>query len=83
MNGIVTAGIQTIEKEFGLTSAQSGFIVAGNDVSALILVAFISFWGTKGHKPKWIGYGAILTGKIMTLVERKSNSVVDFLHGNV
>ena len=67
VNGVVTAGLPTIEKEFGLRSTSSGIIVAGNDISSLLLVGVVSFFGTKGHKPKWIGYGGLLTGMNLLL----------------
>ena len=62
VSGVVVAGLPTIEKEFGLRSTSSGTIVAGKDISSLLLVGVVSFLGTKGHKPKWIGYGGLLTG---------------------
>ena len=62
MNGVTNVSIQTIEKEFGLSSKISGFIVTGNDVSAILLVSGVSFFGAKGNKPKWIGIGSIITG---------------------
>ena len=66
MLGAVMVSIPTIEKEFGFSSKMSGIIVAGNDVSALMGIALVSFFGAKGNKPKWIGVGAIITGKFIS-----------------
>eukprot|EP00794_Sanderia_malayensis_P000574 gene574-1233_t len=60
--GLVVVSIPDIEKEFGLTSTHSGLILAFNDIAGIILVPIISFFGTTGKKPKWIGYGALITG---------------------
>lgn len=38
--------------------------MAGNDISALFLVTAVSFFGTKASKPKWMGIGSIITGKV-------------------
>ena len=53
--------VSTLEKQFKLTSKQSGMIVAAKELSSLLLIAFLSFYGSFGHKPKYLGYGAILT----------------------
>lgn len=62
VNGLVSASIPHLEREFGLTSTSTGFISASNDVSGLLFVLIVSYYGDRGHKPKWLGCGAILTG---------------------
>ncbi|EDO37635.1 predicted protein [Nematostella vectensis] len=49
-------------EQFSLTSQMSGFIMSANDITGLILVVFVSFFGSYGHKTKWLGGGAIITG---------------------
>ena len=63
--------IPDIEKEFGFSSSSAGLILSSNDIAGIILVPIVSFLGTHGKKPKWIGYGALFTGK-------KSLSYVSF-----
>ena len=55
--------IPDIEKEFGLSSSSAGIIMASNDIAGIVLVPLISFWGTHAKKPKWLGYGSIITGE--------------------
>ena len=62
MNGLIGASIPHLEKEFGLTSTQSGILLASNDLSAILFVLFVSYYGEKGHKPIWLGVGSIATG---------------------
>ena len=62
VNGLTSASIPHLEKEFGFTSTQAGLIMASNDVSGLLLVMVVSYYGGKGHKPKWLGYGSVTTG---------------------
>jgi len=62
VGGLSAASLPTIEKEFGFSSKSAGLILAGNDASALLLVGIISFFGAKGHKPKWIAIGILITG---------------------
>ena len=64
VNGMMSSSIPHIEREFGMSSTETGLILASNDVSGLLLVLVISYYGEKGNKPKWLGCGAILTGKM-------------------
>lgn len=59
--GLTAAGLTSLEKRFKLTSKQSGMIVAANDVSALILIIFISYFGGHRNKARWLGIGALVT----------------------
>ncbi|EDO34600.1 predicted protein, partial [Nematostella vectensis] len=52
----------SLERQFSLNSKETGFIASSNDVTAIILVIFVSFFGSYGNKTKWLGGGAILTG---------------------
>jgi len=61
VQGFTNVGLATLEKQFKLTSKQSGMIIAAKEISSLLLIAFLSFYGSFGHKPKYLGYGAILT----------------------
>ena len=63
MAGLAAVSIESIEKEFGLSSAMSGIILGGQHASQVIIVTCVSFFGEKGHKPKWIGIGSVITGK--------------------
>ena len=56
--------LQSLESEFGFSSKHTGIMVAGNDAAALMLVSVVSFFGPKGSKPKWLGIGTIITGKL-------------------
>lgn len=61
VNGFTNVGLATLERQFKLTSKQSGMIVAAKEISSVLLIAFLSFYGSFGHKPKYLGYGAFLT----------------------
>ena len=61
VNGFTNVGLSTLEKQFKLTSKQSGMIVAAKEISSLALIAFLSYYGSFGHKPRYLGVGAILT----------------------
>lgn len=55
-----SATITTLEKRFKISSKNLGIISTGNDISALILSAFISYYGGKKHRPRLIGLGLVL-----------------------
>lgn len=59
--GLTAAGLTSLEKRFKLSSKQTGMIIAANDVSALILIIFISYFGGHRNKARWLGIGALVT----------------------
>ena len=61
VDGVSNVVLSTFEKRFQFSSKQAGFIAASNDISAILLTSFISFYGGYGRKPKWLGCGALLT----------------------
>lgn len=69
-SGLTSVNLPEIEKEFGLSSKQSAVILLSNDIGGIVLLPFVSFYGTHGKKPKWIGLGAIICASgalLMTL----------------
>jgi organic anion transporter 4A len=61
INGFTNVGLSTLEKQFKLTSKQSAMIIAAKEISSLTLIAVLSFYGSFGDKPKYLGVGAITT----------------------
>ncbi|XP_047468876.1 solute carrier organic anion transporter family member 74D-like [Penaeus chinensis] len=53
--------ISTIEKRFKFTSKQTGILLSGNDISQVLLAIFLSYYGTFGHRPRWLGVGVMFT----------------------
>ena len=62
VGGVSNVVLSTIEKRFQFSSKEAGFIAASNDISAVLLTSFVSFYGGCGRKPKRLGCGALLTG---------------------
>lgn len=58
--GYLMAVITTIEKRFELPSKIAGFIVSSYEFGSLLSVLFVSYFGSQGHIPRYIGCGAIL-----------------------
>lgn len=63
VNGITSINLPALEKRFQLRSQDLGLIAASNDISAILLVSFVSFYGEFGNKIKWLGYGTLVTGQ--------------------
>ncbi|KAF2368549.1 Organic anion transporter polypeptide OATP [Trinorchestia longiramus] len=51
--------ISTLEKRFDMSSKTTGFILAGNDVSQVLLSVVITYYGNYGNRPQWMGLGVI------------------------
>lgn len=54
--------ITTIEKQFGLSSAQSGFLLSCNDIGFLVTALFASYAASKVHIPRSLALMVIIYG---------------------
>ncbi|XP_059613651.1 solute carrier organic anion transporter family member 74D-like [Phlebotomus argentipes] len=52
-NGTIT----TLEKRYKIPSKNTGILSVGNDISTLFISAILSYYGGKGHRPRWIAFG--------------------------
>ncbi|OCT98558.1 solute carrier organic anion transporter family member 4C1-like [Xenopus laevis] len=62
VNGLVNVVISTIEKRFDLNSSLTGLIAASYDIAFCLLSLFVSFYGQRGHKPRWLAFSAVMIG---------------------
>lgn len=54
--------LSTVERRFRFNSTAVSVLLVSFDISVLISVIFISYFGDKRHKPRWLGYGLIVQG---------------------
>ena len=52
--------LSTIERRYRLSSTAAGSLASVTDASILVSVIFISYFGGRGHKPRWLGVSLII-----------------------
>lgn len=52
-----TGTITTMEKRFNIPTKISGLITVGNDISTVFSSAFLSYYASRGHRPRWVALG--------------------------
>ncbi|XP_074850293.1 solute carrier organic anion transporter family member 4C1-like [Carettochelys insculpta] len=62
VNGLINVSISTIEKRFELNSSLAGVISASYDIAFCVLSLFVSFFGERGHKPRWLAFSSFMIG---------------------
>ncbi|KAG9487976.1 hypothetical protein GDO78_007658 [Eleutherodactylus coqui] len=62
VNGLVNVVISTIEKRYDLNSSLTGLVSASYDISFCLLSLFVSFYGQRGHKPRWLAFSSLMIG---------------------
>ncbi|XP_034367742.1 solute carrier organic anion transporter family member 1B2 [Arvicanthis niloticus] len=64
---IMKSSITQIERRFEIPSSISGFIDGGFEIGNLLVIVFVSYFGSKLHRPKLIGTGCFIMGIGSTL----------------
>ena len=57
-------GLTILERQFRLSGSESGLFAILNDLAQVSLVVFVSYFGYKYHRPRVIGVGFMIQGKI-------------------
>ncbi|XP_070533589.1 solute carrier organic anion transporter family member 4C1-like [Ptychodera flava] len=62
INGFVYISLSTIETRYGFPSTASGIIVATYDLTVVVLILFVSYFGATRNKSRMLGIGTVIMG---------------------
>ena len=54
--------LSSLETRYKFSSVQLGMIISTFDITVLVTVVFISYFGGNSHKPRWLGAGMFVLG---------------------
>uniref|UniRef100_A0A5S6R4G3 Solute carrier organic anion transporter family member n=1 Tax=Trichuris muris TaxID=70415 RepID=A0A5S6R4G3_TRIMR len=60
--------VQSIERQFQITSKLSGILISAGDVGYMFTVVLLAYFGSRGNRPRWIGSGFLLTSLACFLI---------------
>ena len=60
--GFTSVVISSIERRYRFSSTAASLIVSSFDIAVVLSVVFVSYFGEKGHKPRWLGVSFIVEG---------------------
>lgn len=60
VSGYISSILTTIEKRFDLASSESGLIISSYDMTCIIAVVLVSYFGDRRNRAQWIGRGALI-----------------------
>ena len=58
--GFTSVVLSTIQRRYDFSSTAAGFVAVSYDASVTISVIFISYFGAKSHKPRWLGVSLLI-----------------------
>lgn len=61
-SGSVPVSITSLEKRFRFSSIEAGSIGLAFDIAVMLSVVFVSYFGERSHKPRWLAIGLVIQG---------------------
>uniref|UniRef100_A0A1X7UB28 Solute carrier organic anion transporter family member n=1 Tax=Amphimedon queenslandica TaxID=400682 RepID=A0A1X7UB28_AMPQE len=60
VSGFTSVVLSTIQNRYNFSSVAAGFVAISYDITLTVSVIFVSYFGGKSHKPRWIGISTLL-----------------------
>lgn len=68
LSSIFRATLTFVEKQFNIDSKTSGLIMTGNEISSLLLLLPVTYFGARFHRPLCIGVGGVVVAGAYALL---------------
>ncbi|CDW54661.1 OATP and Gal-bind lectin and Kazal 2 domain conta ining protein [Trichuris trichiura] len=62
------SAVQSMERQFQIPSHLSGTLVASSDIGYIPTVIILAHFGSRGNRPRWIGFGCLLISLACLLI---------------
>ena len=60
--GLTSTVISTLERRYSFSSTAAGLIASTFDITVTLVVIFVSYFGGRGHRARWLGTGCVIQG---------------------
>ena len=60
--GLTSTAISTLETRYSFSSTAAALIATSFDITVTAVIIFVSYFGGRGHRARWLGVGCVLQG---------------------
>ena len=62
LSGLTSTVISTLESRYSFSSIAAALIASTFDITVTVVIIFVSYFGGRGHRARWLGIGCVVQG---------------------